>query len=111
MSKKDLIYQALKSVEDNSFYGWTDYAKFPRCVFYLVSHSSKKLSNKRHLQRLSYQVSYYSDYPLNVETDVKLWQIIDTLEDSNLITNDWREVIDRDTDKNRTIYHYWLEVR
>lgn len=111
MSKKDLIYEGLKSVEENSFYGWTDVVEFPRCIFYLVSNFSKKLSNKRHVQHVSYQVSYYSDIPLNIENDAKLWGIIDALEERGIITNDWREIIDRETDKNRTIYHYWLEAR
>lgn len=111
MSRKKEIFDALKSVIDKIFYGWTTETSFPRCVFFLVSNSSIKYSNKRHLQRAIYQVSYYSEYPLDVETDVNLWGIINALEDKHLVTNDWREVIDRDSDKNRTIYHYWLEVR
>lgn len=110
MTIKDRIYEALKSVEDKSFYADTDYTGFPRVLFYLISNVPVRYSNKRHSNRIKYQVSYYSDHSLDVETDESLMGIIDALEVKGLLTTNWLEVVSIDEKENSSTYHYMLEV-
>lgn len=110
MSVKDTIYKALKEVETNSFYADTTNTRFPRIVFYLVSNVPRRYSNKRLVNRITYQVSYYSDVAMNIENNETLWTIIEKLEKENLSTSNWYEQVDVDEKKNIAIYHYYLEV-
>ena len=110
-TKKKLIFDALKSVVPNTHYADSLNTQLPRARFSLIHHDSVRYSNKRHGQRLIYQVDYFSNRALEVESDTTLWGIINALEDSNLLTSDWREAPDVDEKANRTVWHYWLEVR
>lgn len=108
---KDVIYDALLKVGLPVSYIDTDKDTLPRINFFLVSNWHTRRSNKRHTQRLVYQVDVYSNRPLDVEFDPVLWQIITELEDENLLTSDWREVLNVNEKENRSVYHYWLEVK
>lgn len=110
MSIKDKIYQALKSVETHSYYADTTYNRFPRIVFYLVSNVPRRYSGNRLTNRVTYQVSYFSNDGLNVENNPILWEIIDKLEAQNLSTTNWSETVNVDEKENVAVYHYYMEV-
>lgn len=111
MSKKDIIYDTLsRELDVPVAYLFTDTTEIPRVSFALVSNNSERLSNKRHEQRLIYQIDYMSDRPLDVETDITLNKIIEVLENENLILTDWMEEKVTDAESNRNLYFYWIEV-
>ncbi|MGX7099594.1 hypothetical protein ACWOBH_06230 [Globicatella sanguinis] len=83
----------------------------PRINFSLVSHRSLRLSNKRHKQKLVYQVDFFSEVPKDVEVDAELWLLTDALEREGFLTTDWFEVTEVDVEAQSGIYHYWIEVR
>lgn len=110
MSKKTIIMTELKKLNQNTYYADTTYGSYPRVMVYLVSNAPRKYSNKRHYNKVKYQISYYSTRALDVEISEELWGIIDALEAKNLITTNWKETVTVDEKANTSHYHYWLEV-
>ena len=111
MSLKKTIYDTLKPFGLPLAYADTDLNVLPRLNFFLVSHFSIRSSNQSHQQKLTYQVEYYSDRPLDVENNDTLWNIIDALESNNLITTDWVETSAIDVEEDIGVYRYWIEVK
>lgn len=110
-TKKKRIFDALKTVTPSVYYMDTFNFQLPRVNFGLIYHGSRRYSNKRHSQQLVYQVDYFSKRALEAESDPILWGIIEVLEAEGFLTTDWIETLDVDEKANRSIWHYWIEVR
>ena len=111
MSRKDTIYDALMEIGLPLSYADSDANELPRINFWQVWHGSVRLSNKRANQRFVHQVDFFSGRPLNPEDDEVLWKIIENLEAEGLVTTDWQEVHSYDEDIDRSVFHYYIEVR
>lgn len=110
-SKKQIIFEALKVANCPVAYSDTVHETFPRINFSLIDNQSLRLSDKRHNQRVVYQVDYFSQRALDVETNEVLLSIIESLEANKLLTSDWREVVNIDVQRHLGIYHYFIEVQ
>lgn len=110
-SSKRRIYDALVPLKCKVSYNDTVEVQFPRVNFFLLSHNSSRLSNKRHKHYTAYQVDYFSEVPLDVEVDLTLIEITQRLEDAGFLTTDWNELTEIDVEAQAGIYHYWIEVR
>lgn len=110
MSSKKEIFKILKETNIPVSYNDSTTSVLPKMVMSFVSNVSSRLSNKKHHRTLRYQVMYYSDCALDVETDVNLINIEALLEEKGFITTDWMEITDVDLDMEITSYDYLLEV-
>lgn len=110
MSMKKDIFTILEAMRIPVGYDQSTTTALPKMVMSFVSNVSTRLSNKKHSRRLRYQVVYYSDRALDVETDATLLRIENDLEDAGFITTDWMELSDIDLDSERGSYDYLLEV-
>lgn len=110
MSSKHKVLNALKKGAGNVpvAYGFTTNA-FPYIIFNLVSNVGHRLSNKRHSQRLTWQVDYYSKVPLDIQNSI-LNDLQEALESSGGVTTEWLEVADTNEKNLVTAWHYFLEV-
>ncbi|MCW6661883.1 hypothetical protein NHG28_06535 [Aerococcaceae bacterium NML201209] len=110
MSKKALIYNTLKSLELPLAYRDSNLSQLPRLNYSLVGNYSIRASGKRHTQVSVYQVDYFSDIPIDVESDT-LMAVTLALENVGLHTSDWREVHTIDEAADTSVYHYYIEVK
>lgn len=111
MSAKKKVLDALKLGAGSVpiAYGYTK-RPMPYIVFNLVSNVGKRLSNQRHSQTTRWQVDYYSDAQLDVQSERILVLLQDALEESRLITNEWLEVLEVDEKTEIPVWRYLLEV-
>lgn len=110
MSKKKKIFDIVKSLDIEISYSESTTNLLPKVVFSFVSNDSTRLSNKKHSRYVRYQLMYYSDRALDVETDSNLLAIENALEEAGLVTTDWMEITDIDTDKEMSYFDYLIEV-
>lgn len=110
MSSKKEIFEILKKANIPVSYNESTTSVLPKMVMSFVSNVSSRLSNKKHNRYLRYQVMYYSDLALDVETDANLLNIETLLEEKGFITTDWMEITDVDLDMEISSYDYLLEV-
>lgn len=110
MSKKKLIFDTIQSLGIPVSYSQSTSTALPKIVFSFVSNTSRRLSNKKHDKHVRYQLMYYSDRALDVETDETLLSIENALEGAGLITTDWMEINDVDTDTELGYFDYLIEV-
>lgn len=110
MSSKVKVLNALKEKAGSVpvSYGFTT-KPFPYIIFNLVSHVGHRLSNKRHSQRLTWQIDYYSKTPLDTQNSI-LNDLQEALESAGGITTEWLEVADTNEQNSVTAWHYFLEV-
>lgn len=113
MTLKADIFSVLQEQTDyDSFYGSSTNKEIPYIRFVLGSHHSDRLSNKKALKNIWYQVDVFTYTPIDVESDTSvLHQIESALESRNLITTDWIEVISEGSSTQYTVYHYFIEAR
>ncbi|MFS4464729.1 hypothetical protein ACMFKE_04920 [Staphylococcus haemolyticus] len=110
MSVKSKIFEALEPLNINMAHGYSDEMAFPKIITNIVSHRAVRLSDKKHLRHIRYQLSYFDAVPRDVEDDTVLNAISEALENANLLTSEWVEIIEPDEDTDLTIFHYLLEV-
>lgn len=110
MSKKKLIFDTVKGLGYEISYSSSTSSKLPKVIFSFVSNTSRRLSNKKHTRKLRYQLMYYAPHALDVETDVDLMAIENALENEGLITTDWMEITDIDSDTELGYFNYLIEV-
>lgn len=110
MSKKKLIYDTVKSLGVDVSYSQSTSSILPKVVFSFVSNRSTRLSNRKHSKHVRYQLMFYSDRALDVETDETLLNIENALESAGLTTTDWMEITDVDTDTELGYFDYLIEV-
>lgn len=110
MSSKTEIFNILEAFEMPVSYNESTTSILPKMVMSFVSNVSIRLSNKKHSRYLRYQVMYYSDRALDVETDINLMNIEMALEGKGFMTTDWMEITDIDEKIEMSSYNYLLEV-
>lgn len=110
MSKKKLIFDTINNLGFNITYSSSTTNVLPKIVFSFVSNTSTRLSNKKHAKHVRYQLMYYSDRALDIESDENLFLIESALEDAGLVTTDWMEISDVDTDTELGYFDYLIEV-
>lgn len=110
MSSKKEIFEVLKKTKIPVSYNESTTSALPKMVMSFVSSVSSRLSNKKHNRYLRYQVMYYSDRALDIETDTTLINIETLLEEKGFITTDWMEITDIDIDSEIGSYDYLIEV-
>lgn len=110
MSKKKLIFDTIQSFGIPISYSQSTANDLPKIVFSFVSNSSTRLSNRKHTKHVRYQLMFYSDRALDVETDETLLIIENALEDVGLTTTDWMEITDVDIDTELGYFDYLIEV-
>lgn len=90
-------------------YGYTKQPK-PYIIFNLIDNRGLRLSGQRHSKSTRWQVDVYSLSPKDVDADVLLSQLQNTLEDNRLITSEWIEIAETDAKMEQTSWRYMLEV-
>lgn len=110
MSFKEKIFNALVPLKIPVYYAESDLESFPKIIYTLVSNVPVRFSNQKVFCQLIYQVSFYDEVPHDVEFSETLLAIEQSLEDANLFTTNWQEVVLTDDETNTTLYHYFLEV-
>lgn len=108
---KQQINAVLKTIDRPYFYGRGTSDTFPYIRYTLGSNSTVRLSNKKSVRNIWYQIDVFSMLPLDVESDTLLLEIERKLESTNLYTTDWIEVINDDNNTRYNVYHYFIEVR
>lgn len=119
MSLKTRIMDALKPLGIHVSYddADNDSLDLPRINFNLISNVDYYLSDKKHSQHLTYQVDVLSLNPLDVEDDLLLRKVQESLENAHLRTTSWYEVSNvsefgsRSYDGKHANYVYFIEVR
>lgn len=113
MSTKKTIYDTLRKELPHIplAYRYSNLNELPRMSFAAISNVTLKLSNKRHMQRVWYQIDYFSRVPLDIETDTNLNRIIEVLENENLTLTNWQEEEDINVETDSALFTYWIEVR
>lgn len=110
MSLKERIFHVLEQVNMPVAYGRAS-DEMPYIRYTLVSNRSERLSNKKSIKHIYYQVDLFTQIPKDVETDETLLFIEEELEKEGLITTDWTETIDDFNDTGYLVFHYLMEVR
>lgn len=110
MSKKKLIFDTVKKLGIEISYSQSITDTLPKIVYSFVSSRSIRLSNKKHDKHVRYQLMYYAQQALDVETDVNLLVIENALEEAGLLTTDWMEISDIDSDSELGYFDYLIEV-
>lgn len=110
MSKKKLVFDTVENLGFSISYGSSTSNTLPKIVYNFVSNNSTRLSGKKHTKKVRYQLMYYSDRALDVETDINLLRIEEALEKAGLITSDWMEITDIDEDTELGYFDYLIEV-
>jgi len=109
---KGRIRRALIKTGHVNFYGTSTRNTFPFIRYFLGSNFTNRLSNKKAVRNIWYQVDVFSDVPIDVEdTGTILSDVESALELEGLYVTDWMEVSDTSNSTQYTIYHYFLEVR
>lgn len=115
MSLKSDIFATVKPIANDlgiAFdYGTGVKAKYPYARYTLGSNDSDRLSNKKAIKNIWYQIDVFDLVPHDVEDDNILLAIELVLETNNLYTTDWIEDIDNENNTEFDIYHYFMEVR
>lgn len=109
-SLKQRIFDSLSKFDVSVSYNESIHSSFPRIVYFLVSNYSRRLSNQKTIQHISYQVSFYDIQPHDVETSEVLLKFQMQLENDGMLTTNWQEVSVVKEDIEETVYHYYLEV-
>lgn len=110
MSTKKMIAETLNKTAVPWSYNVSTSTALPKIVFSLVSNVSTRLSNRRHSRHPRYQIMFFSDRALDVESDPKLSEVESLLEGAGLHTTDWMEVTDADDETEMVSFSYLLEV-
>lgn len=110
MSKKKLIFDTVRSLGVNVGYALSPGSALPYAVLSFVSQTSTRLSDRKHDKHVRYQLMYFSDRALDVETDPMLLAIESALEDAGPTTTDWMEITEVDEDKEVFSFSYLIEV-
>ncbi|PZG69490.1 hypothetical protein C7R27_02750 [Staphylococcus aureus] len=110
MSVKSRIFEALEPLNINIAHGYSDDMTLPKIITNVISHRAIRLSDRKHYRHFKYQISYFDKVPRDVEDDEILISIMNALENANLVTNEWTEIVEPDEDTEETIFHYILEV-
>lgn len=109
---KQEINEVLKKSGYDHFYGSSSVDTFPYIRYTLGDHFSRRLSNKKELKNIWYQIDVFSQVPFDVEDDSTVLALVEReLEAKGLITTDWIEVISENNTTRHPNYHYILEVR
>ena len=109
---KQEINIILKASGYKYFYGSGSVETFPYVRYTLGDNFSTRLSNKKGLKTIWYQIDVFSDVPLDVEAEQTILSKIEAeLEQKGLITTNWLEVISENNTTRYPNYHYFLEVR
>lgn len=109
---KGTINTFLQETGYRYFYATTiEEAVFPYIRYTLGDNYSARLSNKKAIKNIWYQLDVFSDRPLDVEESEMLTVIENGLEERGLYTTNWIEVIDDDSSIGYPIYRYFIEVR
>ena len=94
------------------FYGASKGKQVPYIRFFLGNNHTSRLSNKKSIRNIWYQIDVFSYEPIDVQDETSiLFQIESQLENKNLITTDWMENFSEDNNTRYTIFHYFIEVR
>ena len=110
MSVKSKIFEALQPLNIDMAHGFSYQMELPKIITNVVSHRAIRLSDRKHLKHVRYQISYFDKTPRDVEDDLILNSISDALEKANLNTTEWIEIIETDDEVDDTIFHYIIEV-
>lgn len=85
---------------------------FPYIRYFLGSNFTTRLSNKKAVRNIWYQVDVFSNVPIDVEdTNSMLAEVELALDTEGLYVTDWIEVVDDSNSTQFPVYHYFLEVR
>ena len=94
MSVKSRIFEALEPLNINIAHGYSDDMTLPKIITNVISHRAIRLSDRKHYRHVN----------------EILISIMNALENANLVTNEWTEIVEPDEDTEETIFHYILEV-
>lgn len=109
-SLKELIFDALIPLGIPVAYNDSDISQLPRINYNLISNLSIRLSNKKHRNKVRYQIDYFSKIPLDIEADDVLIQIEVYLNDKGIKTSNWIEIPTIDLEADIGLYRYYMEV-
>lgn len=101
----------MKTTSYNHFYGTGTGNAFPYIRYTLGDNSSRRLSNKKSIKNIWYQLDVFSNYPFDVQSNEMLETIESGLENLGLFTTDWIETIDDSNSTGFPVYRYFIEVR
>lgn len=108
----EILNELFKETGYKYFYGSSSVDTFPYIRYTLGDNFSNRLSNKKKVKNIWYQIDVFSQVPIDVENkNTILFKIELNLENRRLITTDWLETIDEDNNTRYPVYHYFLEVR
>jgi len=116
MTLKSDIRSVLSSLFNGSeysyFYGLSKSQSIPYIRYFLGNNHTDRLSNKKSIRNIWYQIDVFTYIPIDVEDKESiLYQIESGLEKKNLTTTDWMENFSENNNTRYTIYHYFIEVR
>lgn len=109
---KRRIKDALDTTGHTNFYGMSAQNNFPYVRYTLSSNYTGRLSNKKAIRNIWYQVDVFSRVPIDVESNESILVDVESaLVEEGLYVKDWFENVDTTNSTQYPIYHYFIEVR
>lgn len=106
------IKRALDQTKYDNFYGTSTKNSFPYIRYFLGNNFTGRLSNKKAIRNIWYQVDVFSEIPIDVEDLSSILSEVELVLDAEgLFVTDWLEDADTSNSTQYPIYHYFVEVR
>lgn len=109
MTLKAVIYDVLNETGLPVAYRHTNVSEMPRFNYSLIYNGELRLSGRTHTKKPSYQIDYFSNVPVDVESFDLFDTIRNQLREQQLAVGNWQETDSYDKETDTSIYHYYLE--
>lgn len=106
---KQEIYEVLSATKLPTAYRFSDIAELPRFSYSLIYNDELRLSGETHSKKPSYQIDYFSDVPVDIESFDLFATVRDDLRAKNIAVKNWQEAATYDEDSDISLFHYYLE--
>lgn len=106
---KQEIFEVLSATELPVAYRFSDVTQLPRFSYSLIYNGELRLSGDTHTRKPLYQIDYFSNVPVDVESFELFEGIRDDLRAKNIAVKNWQEVATYDEDSDISLFQYYLE--
>src|SRR5699024_5854619 len=94
MTLKQQIYQVLSATGLPTAYRFSDISQLPRFSYSLVYNGELRLSGRTHSKKPSYQIDYFTQDSVDVESFELFEDVRNALRERNISVGNWQELED-----------------
>lgn len=109
MTLKQQIYQVLSATGLPTAYRFSDISQLPRFSYSLVYNGELRLSGRTHSKKPSYQIDYFTQDSVDVESFELFEDVRNALRERNISVGNWQELEDYNENEEFMLFHYYLE--